>query len=134
MQSDVQFYPGQQVILKSGGPIMTVHEVSFSSNGTSVACRWFDLNLTPEVCHEDFSTTILRVMARQEVGPTDKIVLSAGTVVQLRSGGPLMTVQSVNESGDTRRCFCVWFDERNRKTTTSSMTFHPHAVVAVDDY
>ncbi|WP_421324700.1 DUF2158 domain-containing protein [Aeromonas veronii] len=132
MQSDVQFYPGQQVILKSGGPIMTVHAVS--PNGTSVACRWFDINLTPEACYEDFSTSVLRVLDIQGVGPTDKIALSEGAVVQLRSGGPLMTVQSVKESGDTRRCVCIWFDERNRKTTSSSITFHPHAVVEIDGY
>ena len=32
-----------------------------------------------------------------------------GDVVQLKSGGPKMTVESINEDGS---CDCVWIDEK----------------------
>jgi uncharacterized protein YodC (DUF2158 family) len=35
--------------------------------------------------------------------------LEAGQVVQLKSGGPLMTIGSVND--EEKAAFCLWFDE-----------------------
>ncbi|MBM4042792.1 MAG: DUF2158 domain-containing protein [Planctomycetes bacterium] len=37
--------------------------------------------------------------------------LRPGDVVQLRSGGPLMTVASIDEHGVT----CMWFDRNKRE-------------------
>jgi uncharacterized protein YodC (DUF2158 family) len=34
-----------------------------------------------------------------------------GDVVQLKSGGPMMTVEEVEE----RTVFCIWFDKTERK-------------------
>lgn len=39
-----QFKPGDTVILKSGGPMMTVTEVE----GTRVFCEWFDAKNNPQ--------------------------------------------------------------------------------------
>lgn len=36
------------------------------------------------------------------------MTFAAGDVVQLKSGGPVMTVQEI-ESGD--QVFCIWFDK-----------------------
>ncbi|MBO0407452.1 DUF2158 domain-containing protein [Aeromonas hydrophila] len=132
MQSKVSVYPGQQVMLKSGGPIMTVNELS--EDGKSVDCCWFNLALTPEICHEEFSVSVLIACAEQTLHPGDRIGLMESSVVRLRSGGPLMTVQFVRESGDTRQSYCVWFDEKNRKQISSSALLHPHAVVAIPGY
>lgn len=132
MQNKVSVYPGQQVMLKSGGPIMTVNEVS--EDGKSVACRWFDLALTPDICHEEFSVSVLIACSDQTLHPDDRIGLEDSSVVRLRSGGPLMTVQFVRESGDTRQSCCVWFDEKNRRHTSSSALLHPHAVVVIPGY
>lgn len=40
---------------------------------------------------------------------------SAGDTVRLNSGGPLMTVESV----DDNRCKCTWFDDKNKLQTAS---------------
>jgi uncharacterized protein YodC (DUF2158 family) len=37
-----------------------------------------------------------------------------GDVVQLKSGGPLMTVTAIDHSG----VVCTWFDKNNHKTAT----------------
>lgn len=37
---------------------------------------------------------------------SDKIQFKPGDVVKLKSGGPIMTIQSVNENS----AYCVWFD------------------------
>jgi uncharacterized protein YodC (DUF2158 family) len=38
--------------------------------------------------------------------------MTPGDVVQLKSGGPLMTVQSVDADG----VICIWFDEKKKLT------------------
>ena len=40
--------------------------------------------------------------------------MKQGDVVQLKSGGPLMTVVAIDKSG----VVCTWFDKNNHKTTT----------------
>lgn len=34
-----------------------------------------------------------------------------GDVVQLKSGGPLMTIGSIGRSGDSITAFCAWFSD-----------------------
>ena len=40
--------------------------------------------------------------------------MQPGDVVQLKSGGPLMTVHAINQGG----VVCTWFDKTNHKTAT----------------
>ena len=40
-------------------------------------------------------------------------MLQEGQVVQLKSGGPLMTVMSVEDNGWVK---CVWFDAKDRRS------------------
>lgn len=128
----IRFYPGQQVILKSGGPLMTVNGIS--DDGLTIACRWFDTQLSPEICMEDFAVTLLQPYSRQSLESDQIIEIEEGSVVRLRSDGPLMTVQFVRESGYTRSAYCVWFDEKNRKNSSSSALVHPHALTPVPGY
>jgi len=124
---NIGFYPGQHVILKSGGPVMMVNGIS--DCGLIVTCVWFDLQLSPEICMEDFSVTVLKPHSSQTLPPDQRIEITEGSVVRLRTNGPLMTVQFVRESGDSRSVYCVWFDEKNRKSSSSSALVHPHVLV-----
>lgn len=40
----------------------------------------------------------------------------AGDVVKLKSGGPLMTVDSVGNYSGVKKVLCVWFENSNRYT------------------
>ena len=40
--------------------------------------------------------------------------MKPGDVVLLKSGGPLMTVHAIDQSG----VVCTWFDKNNHKTAT----------------
>ena len=42
--------------------------------------------------------------------------LKVGDVVQLKSGGPVMTIQSITDSF----AFCVWFEEKKIKRESGS--------------
>lgn len=48
-----------------------------------------------------------------------------GTVVALKSGGPLMTVACV----EGRQVHCVWFDKLKLKTGT----FHPESLASLEN-
>lgn len=41
-----------------------------------------------------------------------------GDVVQLKSGGPVMTIEHVNEHG---HCTCIWFSELNSPKTSKQI-------------
>lgn len=48
----------------------------------------------------------------------------SGTVVQLASGGPIMTVQEARPSGDV---VCVWFDKnRQNEGTFKALMLRPY--------
>ena len=42
--------------------------------------------------------------------------MNKGDVVQLKSGGPIMTVEEVSEGG----VFCIWFDGKKKCSDTSN--------------
>jgi uncharacterized protein YodC (DUF2158 family) len=49
--------------------------------------------------------------------------MQPGDVVQLKSGGPLMTVHAINDAG----VVCTWFDKSNHKTATFPLsTLEPY--------
>ena len=52
---------------------------------------------------------------------------TAGDTVSLKSGGPWMTVDSV-QTGKPHLVFCVWFEGTERKTGS----FRPDSLVADD--
>jgi uncharacterized protein YodC (DUF2158 family) len=39
---DLLFSPGNLVLLKSGGPVMTVYEVQAAGERVRIHCEWFD--------------------------------------------------------------------------------------------
>ncbi|MFM4924891.1 DUF2158 domain-containing protein [Aeromonas dhakensis] len=126
MSEDVSFYPGQQVVLKSGGPVMTVNYVSRKDG--FVDCIWFDLEFGPERYHTRFSCDVL-VPFRDQTLSSDSALqeLRVGDVVKLRSGGPLMTIEIVKANGYESKTSCLWFDRR--AMTPFSYGFHPNALV-----
>lgn len=52
--------------------------------------------------------------------------IDRGSVVQLKSGGPNMTVQGPDTGGHWH---CVWFEDYNKESRGS---FHPAALVLVN--
>jgi uncharacterized protein YodC (DUF2158 family) len=45
--------------------------------------------------------------------------LKAGDVVQLKSGGPKMTVAAASDNYGTPKVSCVWFDDSKKKLSDS---------------
>ena len=41
---------------------------------------------------------------------------NVGDVVQLKSGGPKMTIEAFDDFYGTQRAICVWFDKTERKS------------------
>jgi uncharacterized protein YodC (DUF2158 family) len=48
-----------------------------------------------------------------------------GDIVQLKSGGPKMTVESIESTG---AAFCVWFDETPQGSLVKVHGFHPEVL------
>ncbi|WP_434664358.1 DUF2158 domain-containing protein [Aeromonas sp. NJAU223] len=125
MQTNVTFYPGQQVVLRSGGPIMTVTHVSRKDG--YVDCIWFDSKFGPNRYHTRLSGAVLvplQVQAILNDGALQEV--HVGDVVQLHSGGPSMTVDSVHVDGVTPKTVCLWFDPREMAPLSAG--FHPNAL------
>ena len=40
--------------------------------------------------------------------------LNVGDTVSLKSGGPLMTIESIDDYTDGRKARCLWFDGKKR--------------------
>jgi uncharacterized protein YodC (DUF2158 family) len=51
--------------------------------------------------------------------------LAPGDVVQLKSGGPVMTIASIGDYYGERKALCEWFD--NKKSMSG--TFHLHSLL-----
>jgi len=49
--------------------------------------------------------------------------IKPGSVVQLKSGGPLMTVASVNEEAGVRLAYCEWFVQDKAPWKQEGSTF-----------
>ncbi len=56
---------------------------------------------------------------------------SAGDVVQLKSGGPMMTIGTVNDKDQT--AVCLWFDEANLKRETLPLMALDHSELYTDE-
>ncbi len=54
---------------------------------------------------------------------------NVGDVVQLKSGGPSMTVTQVGEKGGTLKVFCTWFDKTGERKYGS---FEPDTVETLE--
>lgn len=48
--------------------------------------------------------------------------IKAGDVVQLKSGGPLMTVNTVGDNYGTKTAWCAWFDGKKEMKGTFPLT------------
>lgn len=100
---NVSFYPGQLVVLRSGGPIMTVNAI-YNNGSTVASCRWF----ASEVCSEDFYVSVLKPHTSQSLQPHENTELSVGDVVYLRSdGSPAMTIESIRDDVISREVSCT---------------------------
>ena len=54
----------------------------------------------------------------------------AGDLVKLKSGGPVMTVQSVGDQYGEPMVWCVWFEKIGPKQTKQVDTFAPAVLEA----
>lgn len=55
--------------------------------------------------------------------------IKIGDVVQLKSGGPEMTVYHIDNYQGTDRCFCVWIDASGKEQRTN----YPFAACQIAD-
>ena len=97
---EMRIKAGDMVKFKSGGPVMTASVVLDSKT----ICQWFD---GKEMLHEcTFIHDALDLQHEKEEGRDfDEMSLNAGDVVQLKSGGPKMTVRVI----ENFKAVCQWF-------------------------
>jgi uncharacterized protein YodC (DUF2158 family) len=60
--------------------------------------------------------------------PQTTPVFTAGDTVQLRSGGPSMTISAVSQS----LAYCVWFNEGKQQTGTFEQSLLEHIAPAAE--
>jgi len=70
-----------------------------------------------------------RRIQRPEIGVTGMTNLMDGDVVQLKSGGPKMTVDRVSDQAGQLQVKCSWFDGAIRM----SDLFEPHSLRNLED-
>jgi uncharacterized protein YodC (DUF2158 family) len=100
----------------------------------SVGCL-SDVYLHPEQLQQKLGTTPNPTITPDGFGITieqitnleDDMSFEAGDVVQLKSGGPLMTVEQVGKGGMTGEdtVWCVWFEKVGNRQTRQEATFRP---------
>jgi uncharacterized protein YodC (DUF2158 family) len=97
---EMRIKAGDMVKLKSGGPVMTASVVLDSKT----ICQWFDRKVMLHECA--FTHDALDLEHEKEVGlELDEMSLNPGDVVQLKSGGPKMTVRVI----ENFKAVCQWF-------------------------
>lgn len=126
MQDNTHFHRGQVVVLKSGGPEMTIDAVR-EQDGCAT-CVWFHSESSSELLSGTFHPETLRLIPVEHKDEP----FSKGQTVQLRSSGPLMTVQSVRNDEFRNQVTCIWFGDYGRSSTLSSAEVHPHSLVHSD--
>ncbi|MGN5085922.1 DUF2158 domain-containing protein [Aeromonas hydrophila] len=129
MKNKHAFYPGQLVQLKSGSSIMTVNNVDPMSN--YVSCVWFDYEKSPVLNEKRLAACVLEPLKVQTFSPNQSqsaIPLQEGDVVQLRSGGPLITIQAIRKED----AVCIWFDMALREIMPCSGDIHLDALFIGD--
>lgn len=127
MGGEFHFYPGQLVWLKSGSSSMTVNEMSSKGQAT---CVWFDYDRSPQRYEKKLPLHVLSSLP-VPVNDFDPCIgaFKAGDVVSLRSGGPLMTIETIRDFNAE----CLWFDLELRESMPLSGIFCLAALVAVDE-
>lgn len=97
----VTFNNGDTVRLKSGGPKMVFRTIK--DDPESGLCTWF----------EGLSSNTDRFQIELLMRALDNDMIGVGDVVQLKSGGPAMTVSSVIVDRGETHVYCKWFTVRN---------------------
>lgn len=96
-----QFKIGDVVQLKSGGPEVTID----AARDGGVWCAYF---LNGVVKRFSTSSDCVKTGANNIVNPERNKNLVVGETVQLKSGGPLMTIENVASASQVA---CAWFYE-----------------------
>lgn len=120
-----QFSVGDIVQIRSGGPKMTV--ILDSDASEMVKCAWFksDSYLSEHsfLEYELYPSRDLNKNNATNDGVLfypDIIAINKGAIVQLASGGPLMTVEDLDQSGKT--ITCSWPVEKKLQIETFPRT------------
>ena len=103
---------GTIVTIKSGGPNMTVTSIEKLPIIAKFKCTWFELeyghfsSYQQGVSHfAELSLQIVDITHLPEL-----IVFRNGETVQLKSGGPVMTIKSIENSFIR----CIWFNHSHQ--------------------
>jgi uncharacterized protein YodC (DUF2158 family) len=60
------------------------------------------------------------------------MAFASGDVVQLKSGGPKMTVKHIGTMLDDEEVVCVWFEEVGKKQVHTEKSFNPNTLKKVE--
>lgn len=127
MQRYQYFYSGQIVTLSSGGERMTVKPMGDDTH--EVACVWFNLELGGQPIEWAFSSSVLRLAENQDDHSYAHVRFEPGQVLQLRSGGPLMTVLSTERNNGVSHVSCIWLEKGSRNPLVASFPSETLTVV-----
>ncbi|MCZ0750236.1 DUF2158 domain-containing protein [Aeromonas enteropelogenes] len=123
--------PGQLVVLRSGSFDMTIDGVD--QERQLATCVWF-CPASERVQIEQFAVHSLSRVG-SEPDTQQREYFSLGEIVQLQSGGPLMTVTTVDDScGSEPFVGCIWLDPLQRQLTSLYAEFHPAALAKAADF
>ncbi|MGL5390350.1 MAG: DUF2158 domain-containing protein [Shewanella sp.] len=120
--SDLLFYPGEVVLLQSGGQHMTVKSMRVETeSGADVCCTWFNQNFGGVPIEDYFHPRALKRLTERSIYDVHQQFRPlVGQSVTLFSGGPAMTISRVEPSYDTKILSCIWFDEHNKGVLSGS--------------